>query len=122
VQTSSFKIAAKHPRAVAISVGVPRWFRGRRFEALAPTRDMLKMPPGEYDLRFAEILSKLDPQKVWDELGEDAILLCWEKPGDPCHRRTVAAWFEEHLGKEVPELDPATFDKGMDNLFGNDHK
>jgi uncharacterized protein (DUF488 family) len=56
-------------------------------------------------------LDKLDPQKVFDDLGEDAILLCWEAPCQFCHRRLVAEWLEKHLGVNVPELqEPGLFD------------
>ena len=34
--TSNFKIAGRLPQAVAISLGVPRGWRGRRDNALAP--------------------------------------------------------------------------------------
>jgi uncharacterized protein (DUF488 family) len=50
-----------------------------------------------------DVLDKLDPAKVVEELGFDAVLLCWEAPGRFCHRRLVAAWLEEALGIEVPE-------------------
>ena len=109
MMTSNFARAAKHPNAVAISRGVPGWFKGRRYEDLAPTREMLSMPPSEYEPRYAEILAALDARQVWCDLGESAILLCWEAPGEPCHRRTVARWLEEQLGVSVPEMD-ATLD------------
>jgi len=64
---------------------------------------MLKMTNGEYRAAYQEILDRLDPRKVYQELGEDAILLCWEKPGEFCHRRLVAEWLERELGVEVPE-------------------
>jgi hypothetical protein len=89
---------------VAISAGVPRWFRGRRYPQLAPTRAMLKMTKVEYDRLFDAILARLDPKQVAQDLGEGAVLLCWEKPGQRCHRRRVAEWLEEALGIEVPEL------------------
>ncbi len=38
------------------------------------------------------------------DLGPDAILLCWESPGEDCHRRLIAAWLESHLKIKVPEL------------------
>jgi hypothetical protein len=51
-----------------------------------------------------EILGKLDPEKVYHDLG-DAVLLCWEKPRTtPCHRRLIAEWFYEHLNIKVNEL------------------
>jgi hypothetical protein len=66
----------------------------------------------EYEILYRDqVLSKLDPQKVYDDLGEDAILLCHEKWDDIksgkafCHRRIVAEWLEEELGIEVPELE-----------------
>jgi uncharacterized protein (DUF488 family) len=59
----------------------------------------------EFGMRYyEETLSTLDPQTVYDELGEDAILLCFEKPPTFCHRHLVAKWLEFHLGKPVREL------------------
>ncbi|MCL6442574.1 MAG: DUF488 domain-containing protein, partial [Alicyclobacillus sp.] len=40
----------------------------------------------------------------YEELGENAVLLCYEKHNDWCHRRMVADWFEKELGVVVPEL------------------
>lgn len=64
-----------------------------------------------YELLYqSEVLSKLDPQKTFDELGDNAILLCHEKADDIltstrfCHRRMVAEWFHKHLGVVVEEL------------------
>jgi uncharacterized protein (DUF488 family) len=50
------------------------------------------------------VLGKLDPAKVLDDLGGGAILMCWEKPGEDCHRRLVAEWLEKHLSIKVPEF------------------
>ena len=49
------------------------------------------------------VLSNLDPAKVYADLS-DAILLCWERPGEDCHRRLVAEWIESSLGVKVPEM------------------
>jgi hypothetical protein len=46
----------------------------------------------------------LDPQEVFDELGEDAVLLCWEPYTHFCHRFLVADWFKEKLDIEVREI------------------
>ncbi len=56
------------------------------------------------ELYYEQVLNKLDPSKVYADLGEDAILLCWEKPGRFCHRTIVAQWFYEHLEIKVNEL------------------
>ncbi len=107
MQTSYFanvKNIPDHLEPVGIARGVPRWFKGRSERSLAPTWAMLKMSAADYDLRFDEILEKLDPQATYDLLGENGVILCWEKPGDKCHRRRVAEWFETELGVVVPEL------------------
>lgn len=100
------KFLARRPdlEPVAISVGIPVWYKGRRELRLAPTRKMLTMPAAKYDPLFAAILAKLDPAQLAHDLGDNAVLLCWEKPGERCHRRLVADWFEQHLGLVVPEL------------------
>jgi uncharacterized protein (DUF488 family) len=50
-----------------------------------------------------QVLDKLDPRQVYEELGENAVLLCWEKSSDFCHRHLVAQWFKENLNIEVEE-------------------
>src|SRR5262249_17480713 len=115
VFTSCFSNVRKLPTAslfdvgvepVAISRGIPRWYKGRRELRLAPERHMLRVPEAEFDAYFLNRLAALDPRQLGAELtaGGPVCLLCWEKPGEPCHRRTVAEWFERHLGVAVPEF------------------
>jgi len=105
--TSNFAKCANIKGAVSISNGVPDFFHGPRYKKVAPRWDMLKMSKEDYDREFNFILARLDPQEVYNDLvklgGEDAILLCWEKPNAPCHRRRVAEWLEENLGIVVTE-------------------
>jgi hypothetical protein len=49
------------------------------------------------------VLNQLDPVKIYEEF-KDCVLLCYEKPGDFCHRRIVAKWLETELGIVVPEI------------------
>lgn len=71
----------------------------------------------QYEKMYREqILDKLDPLEVYNDLGEDAILLCYEsytkcEAGETfCHRHMVARWLEEELERqygivvEIPEL------------------
>lgn len=104
--TSSYKISGGDPKAVGISVGLPKGYRGRTYQKLAPTRQMLKIQSEEtYTEMFTtHILSRLNPEQVAQELGDGSIMLCWEKPGEFCHRRLVAEWMENALGIVVPEL------------------
>ena len=91
---------------VAISQGVPRWYgKGERMEKrLAPSRAMLKGTGEEYDIAYAALLAALDPRMLYEAIGDGGVMLCWEKPGDKCHRRWVAEWFEGSLGVVVPEF------------------
>lgn len=89
---------------VAISAGIPPWFKGQRDSRLAPTKAMLGMKADQYETLYNRILLPLDAESVYSQLGNHAVLLCWEKPGEGCHRRVVAEWFESKLGVLVPEL------------------
>lgn len=99
---------------ISIARYAPKW-------TPAGFEDYSKLEPGPWfksvtqeryvELYRAEVLSKLDPRKTFDELqelahGAEPVLLCWEKPGDFCHRRLVAAWFGEKLGINVAEFIP----------------
>ncbi len=107
MQTSYFGNVRNIPEGcepVGIARGNPRGYRGRSYKGLAPARAMLKLPRAEYDAQFDAILAQLDPQQTYADLGENAVLLCWEAPGVWCHRRRVTEWLEAALGVEIPEL------------------
>ena len=38
--------------------------------------------------------------------GDDFVMLCWEQPGEFCHRLVVAAWLQKELGVVVEEFNP----------------
>jgi len=108
ILTSNFKIAGHLPQAVAISLGVPRGWRGARCTVLAPPRPLIKImdPETFIPLYKAQVLDKLDPHKIIKDLGGDNfILLCWEDPGVFCHRRVVAAWMQKEAGVLVEEFN-----------------
>ncbi|MGH2357927.1 MAG: hypothetical protein ACRDGJ_07915 [Candidatus Limnocylindria bacterium] len=105
IWTSNYRFAGRHPNAVATSRGVPRWFTGRHYDALKPLPFMVKIKD---EARFTrlyrkKILAPLDPYKVIEELGNEAILLCWEPAGTFCHRAVVATWLKTETGLYVPE-------------------
>jgi len=106
ITTSNFASSASHPDAVAISRGVPQFYKGRRYVALAPPRWLLKAKDPElFDGEYRKQLAALDARQVAEELGPNSILLCWESFNVRCHRRLVAEWLEEKLGIVVPEVD-----------------
>ena len=109
ILTSNFKIAGHLPQAVAISQGLPRGWQGRRYKPLAPPWKLVKLTDSQEFIRRyrAEVLDKLDPRQVLQDLGgDDLIMLCWEAPGEFCHRRVVAVWLRKELGITVEEFDP----------------
>jgi hypothetical protein len=107
--TSNFASVKKLPAELApvsIARGNPGWYKGTIYLPLAPSWEMVKrMTWSQYNLAYNNILSKLSPEKVYKDLGDNAVMLCWEKiPGKvPCHRRLVAEWLEKALGIEIPE-------------------
>src|ERR1022692_2918745 len=106
ITTSNFAKSGKHPDAVAISQGVPRFYKVRRYMPLAPPRWLLKAKDPElFDREYRKVLDSLDAKQVTEELGPNAIILCWELVNVRCHRRPVAEWLQEKLGIVVPELE-----------------
>lgn len=113
MKTSYFgnKAVVDNPNAVSIARWPPRWWGSRRrYIILAPSIDLLNRSKAglswpKYVKEYQrDVLGKLDPAKVLADLGDDAILLCWEKPGEDCHRRLVAEWLGKHLNIKVPEF------------------
>lgn len=90
---------------------------GECYSKLAPKKEFWKVwhdnigkiPEEEntkYYIReyYIQVLSKLDPEEVYNELN-NSVLLCYEENTDFCHRHIVAAWFELFLvGVRVPEI------------------
>lgn len=110
MNTSYFSKSATHPKAVSIALKNPPYFTGRHFKILAPLKGFYNKFRRDMDvIEFTEIYQKkvldtLNPRKIYDQLGEDAVLLCWEGKGKFCHRTLVAKWFYRELGIKVNEL------------------
>jgi hypothetical protein len=115
MKTSSFRLYTG-PGRISIARWAPRGCPAgfRVFRPLAPG-DWSRSPGGGWvDAEtfvegYAAQLAALDPQRVWDQLhalaGQaEPVLLCWELPGEDCHRHQVASWLSRELGVEVPEL------------------
>lgn len=56
------------------------------------------------DKFYNKVLKSLNPKEIYNSLGENAVLLCFEKPTDFCHRFLVAGWLEINLGIEIVEF------------------
>lgn len=81
----------------------------RTYDPLKPPKKLVydykegRITEEQYTEKYNYQLSLLDPKHVYEVL-KDSILLCWEVPGDFCHRRLVAEWIEKNLGIEVEEV------------------
>lgn len=86
-----------------------KYWTGDEYKKLAPPADIIKIGDEELYTKFYydKVLSKLNPQEVNDKLGDNAVLLCYEKWADIkegktfCHRRIVAKWLENNLGIKI---------------------
>ncbi len=113
--TSYFNRKGTDPKAVVISCTFPKWlteFQGTEREDLAPEWWMVdKVNEGEitteeYNQLYMHLITverKLTAEWIVDSLDEGSILLCYEKIGKPCHRRTLANWLEGETGIYINE-------------------
>lgn len=98
---------------VGISLGIPKWFNGHNLRYLAPTRAILNLQDEDkYTTAYLKHLESVNIDKFREDISiisrsenwKDVALLCYEKPGDFCHRRLFADWLKEKTGYEVKEF------------------
>lgn len=102
--------------AISGNKGEDADYKGACYPALAPKfsfwkqwHDNIGKIPEEENNRYyveeywKQVLSKLDPEKVYKEL-DYSTLLCYEPNTEFCHRHIVAAWLEILLDIHVPEI------------------
>jgi len=94
-------VARYAPRGIAKEI--------ERFPKLAPGSWFNKVTPAVYKELYHEQLHGLCVEEVWDDLcnlvaPHDPVLLCWEHSKADCHRRYIAQWFKDRLGRDVDEV------------------
>ena len=110
MNTSYYAKSSNDPNAVSIAAKAPDFYKGKQYKKLAPKYWFFKKFKDDGDEEFyieqyqKEVLDTLDPKKVFEELGENAILLCWEKSGKFCHRHLISKWLEKSLNIKITEL------------------
>lgn len=94
---------------VSISTSTPSWFPVGlpKIQELVPGWDLVNgiksgsIDWSEYTKRYIAKLETLGRDKVlhlikqYEALGKDVVLLCYEKPGDNCHRHILSEWLGE---------------------------
>ena len=105
---------------VSISGKAPSFYKGPEYKGLAPRWQMFndwkkgKIDNFGYTKLFNQYLETLDKESVkraLESFGENVVLLCYEKPGDFCHRHLVADWLESNFGWRVDEYDQVLVDR-----------
>jgi hypothetical protein len=110
MKTSYFAKSGREPNAVSIAGSCPHWFTGLQYKKLAPKYWFFKKYKEDGDKEFykeqyrKEVLDTLDPVQVYNELGENAILVCWEKTGKFCHRNLVREWLKKKGNIIIDEI------------------
>ena len=108
MKTSCFKYYTGD-MGVSICVYPPIDWTGLQFPTLAPDRQLFfaikdgTVTNEQYEKQYREgTLAQLDPQFIYN-MFKNNVLLCWERPGEFCHRKLVSMWMKENLNIEVPE-------------------
>lgn len=104
---------------IAISGYIPDFYKKQmeydyrlsRCIELAPKKDwFFRWKNGELNnddyikLYYETVLNKINLQELYNKLGDDAVLLCYEKPGVFCHRHLVADYFNKNLNLDIKEI------------------
>lgn len=97
---------------ISICGKAPDWYNGLQYKKLAPKYDFFMKWKENHDNNYyiecfnEQVLNKLNATKVYDDFlhmcnifpteEPNFCLICYEKPGDFCHRHLVAEWFKEN--------------------------
>ena len=98
---------------ISICGKAPDWYTGLQYKKLAPKYDFFMKWKETHDDEYyvkcykEQVLDKLDVKQVINELFShnpevQVALVCYEKPGEFCHRHLVAEWLKES-GIDVEE-------------------
>lgn len=97
---------------IGVALYTPKWYQGPELKVLAPKGYMLAKDVTEQQyiqMYTSQVLARLNPRAILQLIeqvsgGRDCALLCYEKPGDFCHRRLIAEWLQKTIGIQVDEF------------------
>lgn len=96
---------------ISICGKAPKWYKGLQYKKLAPKyvffMEWKKSHDNDYYIKCfdEQVLSNLDVLTVIrnlidlipaDSQAKQICLICYEKPGDFCHRHLVAKWLNDN--------------------------
>lgn len=113
VHTGYFAMAKKYKKLGFCTISVaqfnPSWYNGVSFPELAPSKELLGdyklsgLSTDDYTKRYFEELQRPEAVASMEKLkmkaltdSRDLILLCYEKPGEFCHRHLLSRYLNEH--------------------------
>lgn len=110
IYTSYFAKLRKLPEnimPISICGKAPNWYTGKQYKKLAPKWSFFSVWKETHDNDYyikhfqKEVLDTLNADDVVKKLeemseGKDIALICYEKPGDFCHRHLVADWLAKN--------------------------
>ena len=116
IDTTKYKL-------VSIARITPIWYEGEVYKALAPTQEMVYAKKNDliseetFEKAYRElVLDKLDMDYVYNKLGDNAILLCYEKSEDFCHRHLLSKYLREK-GFNIEEYEEENTSSLIDDFI-----
>lgn len=116
IYTGYFTKAQQYQAAGLTSYSIarvtPSWYHGGRLEELAPNEKLLwkyknkEIDEAGYRRVYLEQLEHVKWQKIlrlFEEMNDELILLCYESPDKFCHRHILAEYLCEN-GYEAQEI------------------
>lgn len=99
---ANIKNLPENLRLVSIARSTPKYVNCEKCSELFPDWEIINLvksnPCKESEEKYTEVykkqLEKLDAEEIANKL-QNSILLCYEKPGDFCHRHLVAKWLRK---------------------------
>lgn len=109
--TSNYARQGSNPLSVGTSCVMPKWYTGMTNSIVAPTWDLVRrykqkeINSDEYSAEYLLLLESrnFDAQQFVDKLPDGAMLLCYEPPGEFCHRRLLAKWIDVFTDTKAEE-------------------
>ena len=110
---------------VSIALWKPKWYQGLSLKEVAPKSYMLNdsLTEDEYvSMYYRNVLYPLNASSIVEKLramtkDQDCALLCYEKPGNFCHRNLLAKWLHDNANIEVVEFESAPEVDAQQSLF-----